>query len=377
MGTWATAPLAEPATKENLALADATLRQIVHVSLGGDTVRLRLSNAFGAEPLALHRAHLALAAPHGGIQPGSDRAVSFGGKTAVTIPAGKSVVSDPLSFPLAPQADVAISLYFEQVPATLTAHPGARTTSYLQPGDALTATALPEAQKFERWYFINALEVFTAASDAAALAILGDSITDGRGSTTNGNNRWPDEFVRRFQAQPNARPLGVLNLGIGANCLLRDGVGESALRRLDRDVFGQNGVRWLLVYHGINDIGTGRDARKTGAPHATAADLIAGYEQLIARAHAAGLRIIGATITPYAGADFYWDAAGEAIRQETNAWIRTAGRFDAVVDFDAAVRDAIEPARLAPEFDSGDHLHLSVAGLRRLAETVDLDFFVR
>jgi lysophospholipase L1-like esterase len=375
IGTWATAPLAETPGKDTPALADSTFRQVVHVSLGGSQIRLRLSNAFGATPLHLRGVHLALAAPHGAIQAGTDRVVKFAGQTSVTIPAGALFLSDPLEFPLAPQADVAISIHFADLPATLTAHPGSRTTSFLQPGDALAAPTLPEAKKVERWYIINGLDVLADAPHAAALAILGDSITDGRGSTTDQNNRWPDEFVRRYQARTDLPPLGVLNLGIGGNALVRGGLGPNILARLDRDVLAQPGARWLLVFAGINDLGGRVNARKEGRDYASAADILAAYQQIVARAHSRGLRVIGATITPYAGADFYWTADGESDRQAINQWIRTSGSFDAVVDFDAAVRDAQNPARLAPEFDCGDHLHLSPAGYARLAETVDPKLF--
>lgn len=371
VGTWATAPLAEPAEKEKLPLDGATLRQIVHVSLGGDTLRLRLSNAFGETPLVLRGAHLALAAAGGATEPGTDRALTFAGQAGVTIPPGASYLSDPLEFALPPQGDVAISLLFERVPVTLTMHGGSRTTSYLKTGDALAATALPDATKFTRWYFINGIDVVSASPDAEALVVLGDSITDGYGTTTDGNDRWTDTLTRRIQQQKDLPPIGVLNLGIGGNRILRDGLGPNVLARFDRDVLGQAGVRWLFVFEGINDIGTRIEARKHGAPFASAADLIAGFNQIVDRAHAAGLRVIGATITPYRGADFYFSADGDADRQTINRWIRTSGRFDAVVDFDAALRDPAHPDRLAPEFDH-DHLHPSLAGYRQLAETVDL-----
>jgi len=375
IGTWATAPLAETPGKDTPALADATFRQVVHVSLGGNVVRLRLSNAFGATPLRLHGVHLALAAPNGAIQPATDRVVKFAGQTAVTIPAGAHFLSDPLDYPLPPQADVAISIHFAELPATLTAHPGSRTTSFLRPGDALAAATLPDARKVERWYVINGLDVLVDTPHATALAIIGDSITDGRGSTTDRNNRWPDEFVRRYQARTDHPPLGVLNLGIGGNALVRGGLGPNILARLDRDVLAQPGARWLLVFAGINDLGGRVAARKEGRAHVPAVDILAAYQQVIARAHSRGVRVIGATITPYAGADFYWTPDGEADRQAINQWIRTSGSFDAVVDFDAAVRDPADPARLAPEFDCGDHLHLSPAGYARLGEALEPKLF--
>lgn len=376
IGTWAAAPIPEMPGKDTPALATATFRQNIHVSLGGSLVRLRLSNAFGLTPLKLAGVHLALAAPGGAIQPGTDRVVKFAGQQAVTIPAGAPLVSDPLEFALPPQADVAVTIRFApELPATLTAHPGSRTTSFLQPGDALAATAMPEAQKVERWYFINGLDVLVDAPAASALAILGDSITDGRGTTTDRNNRWPDEFVRRYQSRADLSPLGVLNLGIGGNALVRGGIGPNILARLDRDVLAQSGARWLLVFAGINDIGGRVSARKENREFASASEIIAGYQQVITRAHSRNLRVIGATITPYEGADFYWTPDGEADRQRINDWIRHSGAFDALVDFDAAVRDPQSPTRLLPEFDSGDHLHLSPAGYARLGEALEPKLF--
>ncbi|MBX3739219.1 MAG: SGNH/GDSL hydrolase family protein [Candidatus Didemnitutus sp.] len=376
IGTWATAPIPERPGQDTPTLAAATFRQNIHISLGGRTVRLRLSNAFGATPLRLAGVHLALAAPGGAIQPGTDRAVKFAGQDAVTIPAGAPLVSDPLDFPLPPQADVSISIHFAaELPDTLTAHPGSRTTSFLQPGDALATVTLPDARKVERWYFINGLDVLVDAPATSALAILGDSITDGRGTTTDANNRWPDEFVRRYQAQPGLPPLGVLNLGIGGNALVRGGIGPNILARFDRDVLAQSGVRWLLVFAGINDLGGRVSARKEHREFASISDLVAGYQQVITRAHSRNLRVVGATITPYQGADFYWTPDGEADRQKINEWIRHSGAFDAVADFDVAVRDPERPTRLRPEFDSGDHLHLSPAGYARLGEALAPNLF--
>lgn len=376
VGTWATAPIAEAAAPDKLPLAGATLRQVVRVSIGGSPVRVRLSNAFGEAALSFHAASLAFAAPHGAIQPDTSRALRFGGRAGASIPPGASLLSDPVDLAVAPQADLAISVHLDRVPATLTAHPGSRAHSYLQAGDALAAATLPAATKTVHWFFLAAVDVVPAAPSAAALVLLGDSITDGYGVQPDTNQRWGDHLASRLVARPNAAPVAVLNLGIGGNRLLRHGAGPSALVRFDRDVLAQAGARWLLVFEGINDIGTAHDARKKGADYATADDLIAALEQLVARARAAGLRVFGATITPYEGADFYWSAEGEADRQKVNAWIRTSGRFDAVVDFDAALRDPGHPTRLAPEFDCGDHLHPSLAGYRRLAETVDLQLLV-
>lgn len=375
VGTWATSPRFEAAAQDKTPLAGATLRQVVHVSLGGSQLRLRLSNVFGTTPLALHGVHVALAGPAGAIVADTDRPLLFNGKPAVSLPAGASLLSDPLDFTLAPLADVAVTIHFQDVPEMLTMHHGSRTNSYLQTGDALAAPALPDAAKIVHWYFITGLDVIPTARAAAAIVTLGDSITDGYGCTTDQNNRWTDAFARRLQAQPATAQLGVLNQGIGGNRLLRDGLGTNILARFDRDVLVQTGARWVIVQAGINDIGTRLDARKKGAPFASADDMIAAYAQLIARAHTQGLRIIGTTVTPYAGAGFYWSEDGEADRQTVNAWIRAAGHFDAVIDFDAALRDPQQPSRLAPALDSGDHLHPSLAGYVEMARVVDLKLF--
>jgi lysophospholipase L1-like esterase len=374
VGTWATAPRSEEWAKEPVLLPEATLRQVVHTSLGGRQVRLRLSNVFGTTALTFHSAHLALAGPAGSILPGTDLALRFNGATAVSIPPGACLLSDPVDFDLPPLADVAVSLHLQRLPAVLTMHHGSRTTSYVQPGDALAAPALPAASKVEHWYFISGLDVLSAAP-AAAVVALGDSITDGRGSTTDLNNRWTDALARRLQAGPRTAAVGVLNQGIGGNRLLRDGLGVNMLARFDRDVLVQTGARWVIVQAGINDIGTRLEARKRGEAFASATEIIGAFEQLIDRAHPQGLRIFGTTITPYAGADFYWSGDGEADRQKINEWIRTSGRFDAVIDFDAALRDPADPSRLASAFDSGDHLHPSPAGYERMAEAVDVNLF--
>jgi len=267
-----------------------------------------------------------------------------------------------------------VTAYVRGAPADVTGHPGSRTTSYLQAGNAVAATDLPAAARVDHWYFLSGIEV-RAGRSAAAVAILGDSITDGRGSTTNGNDRWPDNLARRLQANPATREVAVLNQGIGGNRLLQDGLGPNVLARLDRDVLAQAGVRWLIVLEGINDIGARVRARERGEPWATAQDVIAALEQIVVRAHARGIRAYGATILPYEGATSYFTVDGEADRQAVNAWIRASGVFDGVIDFDAATRDRERPSRLSPAVDGGDHLHPSAAGYRIMADAVDLGLF--
>jgi len=376
VGAWATAPHAEAAAKDAQPLAGSTLRQVVRVSLGGESWRLRLSNAFGATPLRLHGVHLAVAASDGAIDPATDCAVTFGGSTRVTIPAGATYLSDPIALPLAAQADVALSLHFQEVPATLTIHGGSRAHSFLVPGDALAAPALPQATKVVRWYFLAGLDVVPADPRTAAVVLLGDSITDGYGTQPESYTRWTDFLVRRLAARPaDAAPVGVLNVSIGGNHLTGDGLGPAALARFDRDVAGQAGARWLIVFEGVNDLGGRVEARKKGVPYASAEQIIHALRQIAARGRDRGLRVIGGTIAPYEGA-FYWTAEDEADRQRVNDWIRTSGEFDAVIDFDLALRDPQQPTRLAPAYDSGDHLHPSIDGYRRIAETVDLSLFL-
>jgi lysophospholipase L1-like esterase len=356
--------------------ADTTLRQIVHVSIGGRRFRVRFSNAFGRSPLTLRAARVAAAGGGGACIPTTDRALTFGGRPSVTIPEGALMVSDPVDFNLAPLSDLAVTVRLTGAPAEITGHPGSRTTSYLQAGDAVSAPELSSAVRVDHWYFLSAVEV-PADESPGAVAILGDSITDGRGSTTNGNDRWPDNLARRLQSAGSTKRVAVLNLGIGGNRLLRDGLGPNTLARLDRDVLAQPGVRWLIVFEGINDIGTASGARAKGQPGATAEDIIGAYEQIIERAHALGIRVYGATLMPFEGFSYadYFTPESEAERQKVNEWIRTSRRFDAVIDFDAVTRDPERPSRLSAAVDGGDHLHPSAAGYRIMADAIDLALF--
>ena len=375
VGTWATAVFPEPASKDKLPLPGGTLRQVVRVSVGGDTVRLRLSNVFGSTPLVLRDVRLAYVEKETSQRARKPCPLTFNGSNEVSIPPGAVMLSDPADFKLSALADVSITMRLIQVPEMLTTHPGSRTTSYLT-ADADSDTIPPsEARKVVHWYFLSGLDV-ESERPAAAIVVLGDSITDGYGTTTDGNNRWTDVLARRLQNQGPGDRIAVLNQGIGGNRLLRDGLGPNILARLDRDVIAQSGARWVIVLAGINDIGTRLSARERGEPYASAADIIQALSQIIVRAHAREMIVIGGTLTPYAGAGFYWSEDGEADRQAVNQWIRTSGQFDAVIDFDAALRDPESPTRLASVFDSGDHLHPSLAGYAEMARIVDLRRFV-
>ncbi len=375
VGTWASAPqLGDAATMPpSPGFAGNTLRQIVHVSIGGRQLRVRFSNAFGTTALAMTTAHVALARDGGVIRPETDKALTFHGQLSVLVPPGAPLFSDPVDFDLPPLADLAVTIHFHEAPNDVTTHPGARATSYLQAGDRVSAADLPEAARIDHWYFLNGVDVL-AKSSAGAAVILGDSITDGRNSTTNKNTRWPDTLARRLQENKRTASIGVLNEGIGGNRLLLGGLGPSALARLDRDVLAQSGVRWVIVLEGINDLGAGASARARGERAPSAQALIGAFEQVILRAHAHNLRVYGATLLPYEGS-FYFSPEGEAARQTINHWIRTAGNFDGVIDMDAATRDPQKPSRLSAAADSGDHLHPADGGYKIMADAIALKVF--
>jgi lysophospholipase L1-like esterase len=295
------------------------------------------------------------------------------------VPPGAEFVSDALDYAVAPLSDLAISFHLETAPGGQTSHPGSRATSYFVHGDFAAAANLINAKHVDHWYQLSEIDV-EASPGAATVVALGDSITDGHGATTNGNDRWTDVLARRLQASPATRSIGVSNQGIGGNHLLTDGLGPNALARFDRDVLAPAGVRWVIVFEGVNDLGgLTRDGEVAPADHAALVKrIMAAYQQIILRAHAHGLRVYGATITPFTGSDYYHPGPlNEADRQEVNTWIRTPGHFDAVIDFDSVVRDPQHPDRLQAAFDSGDHLHPSPAGYRAMGEAVPLSLFAQ
>jgi len=358
-------------------LNDGTLREVVHLSAGGDAIRVRLSNAFGTSALHITGVHVArpLSTASDAIDPATDHALTFVGAADVTIPPGADYWSDPVSMPVGADADLAITLHLDTAPAQQTSHPGSRSTAYLIHGAHLSDARLTGATKMEHWFFLSGVDVASRAAGSCIVA-LGDSITDGHGATTNGNDRWPDDLARRLEADKRLRGTGVVNAGIGGNHLLTDGLGPNALARFDRDVLAQSGVRVLIVLEGINDLGAYalEPVRPTPAMYrAHVHDLEASFEQIVARAHAQGIYVVGATILPFVGSDYYHPGpADEAARQELNAWIRTPGHFDAVVDFDHVTADPTAPDRLLPAYDSGDHLHPSVAGYHAMADAFPL-----
>jgi lysophospholipase L1-like esterase len=379
VGSWASSQQI-PEPRNALApadLTDATLRQIVHLSLGGKTLRVHLSNAFGSAPLEFTSVHIALpvAADSPKIEPSTDRALSFSGRPSVTVPAGAEYISDPIDFAAESDSSLAITFHLAQPPAQETSHPGSRATSYLVHGDHVADADLPGAKKFDHWFNLAGVDV-EAPAGARAIVALGDSITDGHGATTNGDDRWPDDLARRLLAARANR--SVLNQGIGGNRLLLDGLGPNALARFDRDVLAEAGVRYVIVLEGINDIGTfGLEGESPKSAHDDlVARIIGAYQQIVMRAHAQGIRVFGSTVTPFVGSDYYHPGAlSEGDREAVNAWIRAPGHFDAVIDFDQAVRDPADPHRLLPAYDSGDHLHPSPAGYGAMANAVPLSLF--
>jgi lysophospholipase L1-like esterase len=362
-------------------LREATVRQIFHLSAGGSALRVHVSNAFGTTALHFRSVHIAhpLTAASAAIDPATDKALAFSGSQDLTIPPGAEYISDPVDYPVRALSNLAVTFYLEVPPATQTGHPGSRATSYFVHGNIVSAADLPEAKHVDHWYQIAAIDVLSEKG-AASIVALGDSITDGHGATTNGNDRWTDVLARRLHTLRQTRNVGVSNQGIGGNHLLTDGLGPNALARFDRDVLAQAGVRWLIVFEGVNDLGgLARNGEVSPAEHTTRTKrVLAPYEQIIERAHAHGIRVMGATITPYPGSDYYHPGPlSEADRQAVNEWIRAPGHFDAVIDFDAIVRDPRQPDRLRPDYDCGDHLHPSPAGYKAMGESIPLTLFKR
>ncbi|GGE81517.1 GDSL-type esterase/lipase family protein [Sphingomonas prati] len=354
-----------------------TLRQVVRLSTGGRQVRVRLSNAFGKQPLVVAAAHLARPLALGTARTDAGVLLAFSGRPGATIPAGAELYSDPVTMPVAPGADLAISLHLPAAPTPQTGHPGSRANSFTLPGAHVADPVLAGAATLTHWYVIADVEVSDPAS-AGTVVTIGDSITDGYGVLPNTNARWSDVLAQRLRGNASTRTIGVVNAGIGGNRVLLDGLGPNLLARFDRDVIARTGVRWAIVLEGVNDLGVlTREAPATPAQHAAlVAGVTAAYRQMADRAHAHGIRLIGGTITPLMGNEYYHPGPEtEADRQAINRFIRTSDTFDAVIDFDRIVRDPVRPDRLAPAFDSGDHLHPSPAGYRAMGEAVPLTLF--
>jgi lysophospholipase L1-like esterase len=375
VGTWATSPVALPNPEGKYGTEDTTFREIVHISLGGDAARVILTNEFGLEPLTINSAYIALRTTGSTIDLPTARPLTFGGRPSVIIPPGALAVSDPASMKLPPFADVAVSI---SVPAQkisqVTHHGFANQTSYSAAGNVVGSAALDNATTLTNWPFLKGIDV-RAGGDSAAIVAFGDSITDGARSTRDTNQRWPDILARRLQANKKTRNLGVLNEGIGGNRILHDVTGPSALARFDRDVLAQAGVKYLVILESINDIGHAQDPVNPYDP-VSADDLIAGFAQLAARAHTHGIKVYGATLTPYVGAK-YSSPAGEQMRQAVNHWIRTTDQLDGFIDFDKATQDPSKPEVFSPVADGGDHLHPGDAGYKAMGDSIDLNLFTK
>ena len=353
--------------------ADQTIRMIARVSLGGRRVRVELSNMTNAQPQEIGSAHIALHKGAGEIVDGTDRPLTFGGGTSFTIPPGVLVVSDPVDLEVAPLSDLAVSIYLPHDTGAPTSHMIGLHTAYISKGDVAGLRSMPDPTTMFAYAWLSGIDV-VAPSDAFAIVALGDSITDGYATTRDADQAWPTLLAKRLSANKATQHAAVVNQGISGNQVLRDGAGLSALARLDRDVLGRPGVKWVILLEGINDINI--RGRADGPNALTSEELIWGYGQVIARCRANGIRVMGATIMPEEGVPTASER-GEEIRQTVNRWIRAKGNFDAVVDFDAVVRDYERPVRVKQEFDPGDHIHPNDLGNHAMAEAFDVGFFKR
>jgi lysophospholipase L1-like esterase len=382
VSTWATAPAGVAGTAEHFS--NETLRLIVHTSVGGEQVRVTISNAFGAGPLAIGAAHIARRDHDAVIAASTDRALSFGGRPSFTIPPGALALSDPVALHVAPLSDVAVSLYLPGTTVESTTHVTALQTNYVGAGDVTGSVQFDGARTLTRWPFLTGVEV-SAGAGAGSIVAFGDSITDGANSTAGRNHRWPDLLAARLQQRGDLRQLAVLNEGIIGNRILHPTetqfgnlFGPAGLARFDRDVLAQAGVKFVIMLLGINDIGhPGGSAPVTET--VSAEEIAGGYRQFIERAHENGIKVFGATLLPFEDTTLagFFSPEKEAKRQAVNQWIRTSGAFDGVIDFDKAVRDPAHPTRMLAAYDGGDHLHPSDAGMQAMANAIPLELFSR
>ena len=370
VGTWGTAPQLVERHNNPPApgLTNNSLRQIVQVSIGGKKVRLKLTNEFSKEPTEIKAIELSIAKSSGSsseIDEASTVSLTFDGKQSVTIPAGGMIVSDAVKFPIGNRENVAITIHYGQTSPSVSGHPGSRTTSYLKEGNTTDFTG---AIRTDHWYNIQTLEV-EASKKAGAVVILGNSITDGRGSTTNEQNRWADVFSRRLLQNKATKQVGVLNMGIGGNCVLRGGLGPTGKDRYHRDLFGQEGVKWIILFEAVNDLGSSWNGVQT------AERIIDVYKEIIDEAHQKGIRVYGATITPFKGNNYY-SADHEKGRSTLNEWIRTTELLDGIIDFDKAVRNPQDLEAMQKEFlFENDWLHFNAKGYETMGSSIDLNLF--
>ena len=352
-------------------LESQTVRMIVRTSLGGRRVRINLSNSLGGPAVQVGSAHIAFHKAGGGIVPGTDRAVTFDRKPSCVLIPGVLMLSDPVDLQVPPLAELAVSLYFPRETGPPTNHRLGLHTAYVSKGDTTDREIMPEPSTAFAYFWLASIDVL-APADAFSIVALGDSITDGYATTVDANRAWPALLAKRLISNRSTRHISVVNQGISGNQVLRDGAGLSALARFDRDVLGVAGVKWVVLLEGINDINM--RGRTDGPDALTSDDLITGYRQIIERSHTHGIKVAGATLTPEEGVPTASER-GEEIRRTVNQWIRTSGQFDAVVDFDAVIRDPARPARVRPEFDPGDRIHPNDAGNQAMADAFDLKIF--
>jgi len=385
--SWGAAPLPPspamgpfPATP---TFSNQTIRQTVRLSAGGSRIRIRFTNEYGTRPLSIGAARVSLADARGAVLPGTERALSFAGKTSALIPAAAPLLSDPVDLPARSLAYISISTYLPEDTGPCTCHAVGLQTAYVSDTGNFVAGEFAPRETNSARAFISGVAVYST-TPAKTVAVLGDSISDGVGSTPDSNRRWPDLLAERLAARPGHGTFGVVNMGISGNRLLDDGAGQSALARFDRDVLSLPGVAYVIIFEGVNDLGISfgqfqgpmAEVFRSLVPQnkATAEAMIAGYRQLIDRAHGKGLKVFGATIIPYEGAAYY-SPEGEAVRQQINQWIRTGGAFDAVLDFDAVIRDPLRSTQIAAPLQSGDHLHGSDLGYAAIAKSINLALF--
>ena len=355
-------------------LSNQTVRMIVRTTSAGPRFRLEFSNALGGPPVTFGSVHAALAGNDSAIVAGSDRAVTFSGRSSVTLFPGAKVVSDPVELGVPALTEAAVSVYLPGPTPVNTVHAFGLNPAYIVTGDATAAKRLERPQLARSYFWLNGLSVPAAKQSAGTIVALGDSITDGYATTPGKHADWPELLAERLQANPATAGWGVVNAGISGNRVLKAGAGDAAVARFDEDVLARPGVKWVILLEGINDINMSIMPIMPQSEHVTAEQIIAGLGQMIDRAHLRGIKVAGATIMATKGLPFFNDQ-GKAMWQQVNAWIRTSGRFDAVIDFDAVTRDPADPLRINPAFDPGDHVHPNDAGNRAMADAIDLDIF--
>lgn len=369
VGTWGTAvQLTEPHNNPpEPGLSNNTIRQKLRVSIGGETLRLKLSNEFGNGTMKIKAINIAPSLGESKIDSTKVTDILFNNNKAVNIEVGQSIISDEFAFTITPRMDVAITIAFDSVPSDITGHPGSRTTSYILEGEVMSDANFEGAVATDHWYAIERIDV-VAPTSTAAIAIIGNSITDGRGSTHNQQNRWVDVFTDRLMADSATNNLATLNMGIGGNCVVKGGLGPNALARFNRDVLSQPGVKYAIVFEGVNDIGGSQNVEETEK------ELIAAYTQMIDSAHSHGITIYGATISPFKSS-FYYTPEKEACRIAVNNWIRTSKKFDGVIDMEKGICSANDTTIMDSTLHDNDFLHPNAAGHHALGSYINLDLF--